>query len=79
MGRNVYNGSFPAECLDEVIYVDFEGHKLPVPKEYDKYLTFLYGDYMELATLKTRIGCHDIKLCDIGQYDGFEINKNNFQ
>lgn len=79
MGRNVYNGSFPAECLDEVIYVDFEGYKLPVPKEYDKYLTFLYGDYMELAPLSTRLGCHDIKLCDIGQYDGFEINKNNFQ
>lgn len=74
MGRNIYNGSFPIEYLDEVIYVDFEGCKLPVPKEYDKYLTFLYGDYMELAPLSTRLGCHEIKLCDIGKYDGFKIN-----
>ena len=77
MGRNIYNGSFPIEYLDEVIYVDFEGYKLPVPKEYDKYLTFLYGDYMELAPLSTRLGCHEIKLCDIGKYDGFKINKNS--
>lgn len=77
MGRNVYNGSFPIEYLDEVIYVDFEGYKLPVPKEYDKYLTFLYGDYMELAPLSTRLGCHEIKLCDIGKYDGFKINSTH--
>lgn len=74
MGRNIYNGSFPIEYLDEVIYVDFEGYKLPVPKEYDKYLTFLYGDYTELAPLSTRMGCHVIERCDIGKYDGFKIN-----
>lgn len=75
MGRNVYNGSFPISYLDEAVYVDFEGYKLPVPKEYDKYLTFLYGDYMELAPLSTRLGCHEIKLCDIGEYDEAQIHK----
>lgn len=75
MGRNIYNGSFPIEYLDEVVYVDFEGYKLPVPKEYDKYLTFLYGDYMELAPLSTRLGCHEITLCDIGKYDGFKMSE----
>lgn len=69
MGRNVYNGSFDASILDEVIYVDFEGCKLPVPKRYDEYLRFLYGDYMEPAPLSTRLGCHEILLCDIGKYD----------
>ncbi len=75
MGRNIYNGSFPIEYLNEVEYVDFEGYKLPVPKEYDKYLTFLYGDYMELAPLSTRLGCHEIKLCDIGKYENFKISQ----
>ena len=69
MGRNVYNGSFDAGILDDVIYKDFEGYPLPVPKRYDEYLTFLYGDYMELAPLSTRLGCHEILLCDIGKYD----------
>lgn len=69
MGRNVYNGSFDAGILDEVIYADFEGYQLPVPKRYDEYLTFLYGDYMELAPLSTRLGCHEILWCDIGRYD----------
>lgn len=69
MGRNVYNGSFAAALLDEVTYMDFEGYPLPVPKRYDEYLTFLYGDYMEPAPLSTRLGCHEILLCDIGKYD----------
>ena len=69
MGRNVYNGSFDAGILDEVIYKDFEGYPLPVPKRFDEYLTFLYGDYMELAPLSTRLGCHEILLCDIGKFD----------
>ena len=72
MGRNVYNGCFEASILDEVIYTDFEGCQLPVPKRYDEYLTFLYGDYMELAPLSTRLGCHEILWCDIGKYD--ELN-----
>ncbi len=69
MGRNVYNGSFPIELLQNEIRLDFEGVMLPVPERYDEYLRFLYGDYMELAPLSTRLGCHEIKLCDIGKYD----------
>lgn len=77
MGRNVYNGVFPAELLDEVIYADFEGYKLPIPKKYDEYLTFLYGDYMQLAPLSTRLGCHIIEQCDIGEYNSFDILGRN--
>ena len=69
MGRNVYNGAFPIDLLDKVIYTDFEGYQLPVPEKYDAYLRFLYGDYMQLAPLSTRLGCHEILLCDIGKYD----------
>lgn len=34
------------EWLSEPIYIDFENEKFPIPKEYDKYLTHIYGDYM---------------------------------
>lgn len=75
MGRNIYNGVFPAEYLNEVVYLDFEGYKLPAPKMYDEYLTFLYGDYMELAPISTRLGCHEIEQCDIGEFDGLKLTR----
>lgn len=36
----------PKEYLSEPVYLEFEGHLLPVPKEWDKYLKHLYGNYM---------------------------------
>ena len=47
----VYTGDeekelMPKEIYSEITYVDFEGHKLPIMKNYDYYLTRLYGDYM---------------------------------
>ena len=59
MGRNVSRGAFPAEWLDEAIWVDFENAKLPIPKEYDKYLKYLYGglygnDSCKRKTCKSR-------------------------
>lgn len=36
----------PKEWFEETIYADFEGYKFPIPKEWDKYLTHIYGDCM---------------------------------
>ena len=36
----------PKEIFDEFIEVDFETSKFPIIKNYDLYLTKLYGDYM---------------------------------
>ena len=36
-----------AEDFAETVLLDFEGHKFKAPKEYDKILTQLYGDYMQ--------------------------------
>ena len=71
MGRNVSRGAFPAEWLDEAIWVDFENAKLPIPKEYDKYLKYLYGDYMEMIPVSERHVSHDIKQIDLGEYAGY--------
>lgn len=71
MGRNVSKGAFPAEWLDEAIWVDFENAKLPIPKEYDKYLKYLYGDYMEMIPVSERHVSHDIKQIDLGEYAGY--------
>ncbi len=51
-------GAWPAEFFDEVTDVEFEGKVFKVPKAYDKYLTELYGDYMQLPPLEMRVSNH---------------------
>lgn len=76
MGRNIYKGDFPKYYLDEAIEWEFEGYKFPVPKEYDKYLRYLYGDYTQLVLPWQRQTCHDIMVMDLGQYCKFDLPKN---
>lgn len=44
------------EWYDNTIYLPFEDIMLPVPKEYDKVLTTLYGDYMTPSHAPTEHG-----------------------
>lgn|SRR5690625_797717 len=43
-----YYGAYMAEksFFDDTIALNFEGHNFPAPKNYDKWLTSIYGDYM---------------------------------
>lgn len=71
MGRNLKRGAFPKAWLEETVYVDFEGYQFPVPKEYDKYLTYLYGDYMQMIPVSHRRTSHSILLTDLGEYSAY--------
>ena len=73
MGRNLKRGAFPEKWLEEAVYVDFEGYQFPVPKEYDKYLTWLYGDYMQMIPVSSRRTSHSIVLTDLGEYSRYEL------
>lgn len=53
---------FKREWFDEYVYMPFGKYKFRVPKEYDKILTHIYGDYMELPPEKDRIGHHYYKV-----------------
>ena len=75
MGRNLSRGPFPEEWLKEAVYVPFEGCMLPVPKEYDKYLTWLYGDYMKMIPVSSRRTSHSIMLMDLGSYGAYRAPK----
>lgn len=46
---------------DEVMEVDFENTKAPIPKGYDNYLTCVYGDYMQLPPEEKRVSEHLFK------------------
>lgn len=67
-GRYRYNKSFYSkDIFDEAIYVPFEDIILPVPKQYDKWLTQIFGDYMIPPPLSEQIGIH-LQNVDFGNY-----------
>lgn len=49
---------FPANIYTEFVRMNFENLTLPVPTDFDTYLTQLYGDYMKLPTEEARIPKH---------------------
>lgn len=46
----------PAECFESYIEVEFEGMPLKIFADYDRYLTLLYHNYMELPPVEKRHG-----------------------
>ncbi len=46
---------YNAEYFSDTVDGEFEGHKIKNPIGYDKYLTEMYGDYMQLPPEKDRI------------------------
>ncbi len=73
MGRNLKRGAFPKKWLEEAVYVEFEGYEFPVPRDYDQYLTWLYGDYMQMIPVSQRRTSHSIVVMDLGAYSNFGI------
>ena len=39
---------------EEEVYLDFEDMKIRVPKQYEVYLTHMFGDYMQLPPEEKR-------------------------
>lgn len=58
---NEYN-EIPKEYLEDVILHKFEDEYFYIPKGYDKFLKFYYGNYLELPAEKDRIPHHDYKV-----------------
>lgn len=49
------HGGMPAEWFGEGCFVEFEGRKLLAPSQTEKYLTHMYGDYMQLPPQEKRV------------------------
>ena len=56
---------FRSEWFNEITYMEYEGHQMPVPKMYDEFLTCLYGDYMTPPPPEKRNGGHNILHIDL--------------
>ena len=55
----------PMQWYAEGVQLDFEGLKVTAPKEYDKWLTQTYGNYMELPPAEKRKTQHDTIVIDL--------------
>ena len=57
-GNNANREAMPKEIFEEGSHIVFEGVDVIVPKDYDRYLTLLFGDYMKLPPVEKRVGHH---------------------
>lgn len=53
---------FPKSYFEDIMEIEFEGNKFPIPKEYDKVLSILYGNYMQFPPINERKSGHNFVL-----------------
>ena len=67
-GRTKLRNAFtPTDVYGKPLRVPFETLSLPVPEQYDRYLTQMFGNYMQLPPVEQRQGLHCISI-DFGEY-----------
>ena len=69
---------FDADIFDDIILYDFEGYKVRIPASYDKILTAMYGNYMELPPMESRKPLHmtEHASCDIPYMEYLQTHEN---
>lgn len=61
--REIMQASWLAETCD----VEFEGMVVKAPKEYDKYLKQVYGDYMKFPPVEKQVSHHYSEIIDLDE------------
>ena len=56
-----YNSYLDSHYWSETVMLEFEGRAFCAPKEYDKVLTAIYGDYLVLPPKEKRVTHHNFK------------------
>lgn len=64
------------EWFDDTIEMPFESFSVPVPAEYDKILTAVYGDYMKFPPVEKRGQWHNFILEPEIPYEQYMIDKH---
>ena len=52
----------PSACFKDYIDIEFEGKSFRAFRQYNRYLTLLYGDYMTLPPVEKRVGNSDASI-----------------
>ena len=64
-GPGYMKNAYPQEAFKEVVYHEFEGLQMPIPKGYDAYLKMAFGDYMQLPPEEQQTPHHDLVALDL--------------
>lgn len=64
-GPGYMKNRYPKEAFERVIFLPFEGTRMPVPAGYDEYLTIAFGDYRKLPPQEKRVPMHDVIYMDL--------------
>ena len=57
--RTALREILPRTVFDEHVFLHFEGSEYRAPKGYDTYLTYKYGNYMQLPPVDKQVSTHD--------------------
>lgn len=79
-GATIMRQRFPRAWFENPAFLEFEGHSMPVPEDYHRWLTVSYGDYMQLPPESERVLRHDTVFVDLEhgyqQYKGLYYCKD---
>ncbi|MBQ3265555.1 MAG: LicD family protein [Ruminococcus sp.] len=64
-GPHYMMNEYPQIAFKEVVYHEFEGLQMPIPKGYDAYLRMAFGDYMALPPEDKQVPHHDLVALDL--------------
>lgn len=54
VGKYMFKDIYPKKWWEPGVYMQFEDTRMLIPKEYDKYLSRIYGDYMRIPEKEER-------------------------
>lgn len=57
----------PKEWVLNTTRVQYKNYKFAAPKQWEKYLTHIFGDYKKLPAKEKQVGGHDIISFDVGE------------
>lgn len=61
-GAGIERELIERKYFDNMIKMEFEGKRFYAPEGYEKYLTNLYGDYMQMPPKEKRVASHRGKI-----------------
>ena len=64
-GPGYMQNEYPKRCFDTVVRMEFEGHMMPMPGDYDTYLRMAFGDYMQLPPKDKQVCHHEYEVLDL--------------